>query len=516
MDVNFINKDVAGESFERGRQAHETTRRQEEIDFEARRQREQAAGVDKAIREGIGAIYAKPAQTAPAPSTTPVQVEPPPVAAQAPAPAPTTAPAPAAAPPAAAMPVSTGAPNPAAAKPPPNQTLVIAAPKLGQRNTLPPDTGAPNTPATLPVSAPTPAAAPSAQPPAPTAAISGINPRPAPAARPQAGGDELMSRLTKTPGGGTAAMNLHGSNVAAASKAHEESRADRDKGTELFIKAFEAGQPDLARQVATQYQLNIPDQLFGSKTFTSEMTRMANFLKPLGIKSEDAAQFVHEALRTMPHEQETFEQQSARYANALTKVTGKKKVVESATGLIQVPEAGGAGGEYIMQPGTNKPAMPAPKTMVHISNDADKPTSNMRDVDAMVKAGVAKTQAEAWNMIRTAKTDPLAKQKLARNLMSSAKDRAGRPIYKTIEDAMKALDDAEPPAGGGRAPAAPAGEAPAAAPPARTQRTATALPMTAEGRPDAGKLVDGQSYSFKTKSGQDVTGTWNAKRKKFE
>lgn len=480
-DVQFINKDLTGEAFQRGQKEHEEMRRLENADFEARRVRDQAAGVDKAIRESIGSIYAKPKTSPePAPAAAPAAA---PVGTQAQAPA--TTPMPDIYPP---NPAETGSTLPQAASRP-----VSLSPPAA-------------TPTAAPAAAPAPA-------PAPTSAISSVTPRPAPAARPQAGADGMIQRLASTPGGGSAAMTLHSSNVTAQQKAHDESRADRDKGTDLFVKAFEAGQPDVARMVAQQYSLNIPDQMFSNKSFVNEMTKMANFAARMKLEGDDAANFIHEGLRTW-QAGESQEQTGMRYTNALGKVTGKTQVVETAGGILNVPKSGGAAATPILMPGTNKPAMPAPKTVVHVSNDGEKATSNMKDVDAMVKAGVAKDQKEAWQMIRTAKTDPLAKEKLARNLMSSAKDRAGRPIYKTIQEAMTAIDaaDTAPPAA---APSAAPNE-PAAAPAPKAQRTSTALPIGKDGRPDAAKLVNGTDYTFTTKDGKTVSGKWDAASKRFK
>ncbi len=424
MEVNFINKDLATEAFDKGQKQYDDRQRQEEADFENRRQRDQAAGVDKALRTGIGKIYAKGA-------------------------------------------------TPTEAAPATNPMPAIVAPEPG---TMP----------KMPVTA---------------NPITSVQPRPA-SPRPQVDEGGLINTMAATPGGGATALALHGSNVASQQKAHDERRADRDKGSELYTKAMATGDWDTAKMIATQYALNIPQQLMTDKNFMLDQTRLASFAHSKGLTGEHLVAFMHGAMTATGTPEERMQAGWKSAAGTL------KKTVETSGGIMSV-DASGVPTPMMGKDG--KPLMPAIKTSVHVnSGGGEKDTADIRNAKYLVKIGAAKDENEAWGMVRQVKTDPNAEVKIARNLMSSAKDKIGRPIYKTLDEALAAVrkgaaDDGAPAGEPGAAPAIPKPSA------GKAQR----IPIGADGRPDQTKLQNGATYTFKTKDGKDATGKWDATQKRF-
>lgn len=225
-------------------------------DDEAARTRltyENAIATDKALRQGIGAIYAEPATGAPPAPLPPQEVAP-------------TQPAPAA-----------PAPTPALGP----TTLGPRAPFSAATTEPAPFGEDPRLPLDQQGAAPVTAAAPAAQ---PTAV------RAAPSVRSQFG--QVQNALAKAPGTGHSMMQLFSADQTSARAGAVEQRKLEAEGHKMWVAALKEGDVKMAQQIGKQYGLNIPDQIYNDRGMAIDMRVAANMTKTMGITDDRAASFV--------------------------------------------------------------------------------------------------------------------------------------------------------------------------------------------------------------------------------
>jgi hypothetical protein len=243
---NFIDTNVAFDKFQGNVQAQDAARRQEELDFRARKQYEDQVAGDKALRAGIGDYYAKQAQVTAAPAVQPAPVQ---------------------------APVVRSAPAPVVSPAPVNQ------PDYGDV----PSRSAP-APNVVPQSTDVPA----------SAAISTVVPRGVRQSQPQASPYQpIIAELAKAPGTGTAMAGMMQHDMTQQAAARAEDRRLREEGSRLMLGALKDGDVELAKYTAQQYGLNVPDEMWSNKNVVMQLRTAGNLAKQLSIKDEHAVAFAH-------------------------------------------------------------------------------------------------------------------------------------------------------------------------------------------------------------------------------
>lgn len=424
--VNFPHTNQAITRFSALQQTDNAERRAQQGEMEQRRQIEQQIGVDRAIREGIGSIYAGQPPSAVAPGV-----------AAAPAMAANAAPAAAAQPPATAQMPEIFPPNPG---------------ETG--STMPQPAVTPQTAAAAPASA-APMQADVVKPPANvtpdtsglTAAVTGAPPRPAigsftagaPAASTNA---PLMNRLTQTPGAGNAAMQLHGQEQARG----QQNARLRQAAEIQAVRSMLNGEPHVAAQIAQQYGINIPQEVIKSASFQREMKNLGATMKGIGINDDVMAASITKeylAQRSKGADERTaFE--SAFAASGGPKAKAPKSVWDSTRGaFMQEPTADNPNGLALQPPGT--PARQYKPGGGGGGAAAGGPGKQQQyaqwRIDTLKATGMP--EAEAQKIVAGG-----SKQVTQRDVASMAtrlmnvKDRMGRPVYKDLNAAKTAAQQA--------------------------------------------------------------------------
>lgn len=113
----------------------------------------------------------------------------------------------------------------------------------------------------------------------------------------------VVQRLSSTPGGGRAAVELAGAEekhqVDERRAASTESRENRElayRGLEQFNKAMDLGDLDTARAVNSRFRLGIPEQAFANQRVFARLRGIATTLNRSGIRGETAAEVFKAAL----------------------------------------------------------------------------------------------------------------------------------------------------------------------------------------------------------------------------
>lgn len=445
MQFNTSSPGIA--AFNAGIDRNANRRRQDDEAARARITFENQQSTDAALRSGIGAFYADDVN----------QPAPPGVSA-------------------AAQPVATPAPAGPAVGP---TTLAPRAPYaaaqapsgdgFGDAAPLPPaQSGAP--------------AAPAAQPTAVRAA-------PSVTTRPSGGAyNRIQSALAKAPGSGQTMMSLFSADVTSQRNAQVEQRKLEAEGHKLWVQSLKDGDVGMAKEIGKRYNLNIPDQIYNDRGMMIDARVAANLSKTMGVKDDQAAAFVDGFLKAR-HSGADQGQAAQAGAKAASEAGGSivhwavdqqhnvtgfdKRGTPTNTGVkardqkweVYPPNASGAG-----------------------AGSKQREFAEWR-IKTLVAGGMLEAQAQQLvaGGASTRPPSPQQRAQLGRQLMNQ-KDQFGRPIYKTLNDALKAADQAlagTPPAA---APAASPTPAPGAEAPAAASPSAAAAPTRMRFNTSTGQL----------------------------
>ena len=404
-------------------------RRQAEEDAIRRVQFEQAQGADAAQRAAAAGYFAgQPAanlgQPAPVPDVaTPTQV---------PNPAATT-------------PVVTPTPS---MNPADNPDYGGVPPRAAPAPNMPPRAGV-DVPAT--VSTPPGIAAFSTQP------VSGPAPRDRFA--------DMASTLSKAPGTGAQLMNMVGTHMTATRAQASEARKLQAEGNKEMLSYLKDGDVAMAQQAAKQYGIQIPDEVWKNRKLVMNLRLGATLAKTMGVKDEHAVHFVdgftHALAAGLPEDQAV--------------IAGLKEVPK---GGIEVKHTVVGQGDKVYGIGPHGETMDLgikarPQKWEFAGAGGAGGGSKQQQyaewrIKTLTAAGMPDKQAQQL-VAGGAGTRPINQQQrvsLAKGLMSAKGAGGITPLYKTLNEALKAVDEAitspmpqTPEAG---APSAAAATAPAA------------------------------------------------------
>jgi hypothetical protein len=438
-NVQFIQRNPAMESFRAGVSSADAERRNEQADFRQRANDERALAADKAIRSGIGAYYAtQQGGGTPAPAAPPPQ------------PGMTTA-----------MPAAVAPRGPVTAQRVPSPS----APDLAQ--SLTPDASS----AIMPVGGTVAAnAAPAMNTPAQPVAAR-------PAARTNAGGSiaPIMGELAKAPGTGNAMMNLFSRDLTDQRASANQDRLLHAEGSKLWVQAIKDGDVDMARNISTQYQMNIPDQAYRSRQFMVNARMAANLAKTLGVKDDHASVFVDEFLKARM--QGAPEDQAAQTGAAAVRAAGGANAFEVKGRFTD--EHGNV--QFYDKRGNVQASGSRARPLVGAGGRGSATVQNREDMSKRIKTaypGIDETLVQRMIINPKAQITPqdIMRQ---RAKLQSMKDNFGRPVYKdqasldaavkqVVSGAQQMASTVAAPAAGAPAPggaARPAAAAPGQRPP---------------------------------------------------
>lgn len=395
MNIQFNRTNPAIASFNAGQQIDDQRRAQEEAAFRQRYQDERAAGVDTALRTGIGAMYARPpAAAAPAAIANPEPM-----------------------PPHAPTEVQTPAPMPAATFPNTGGDDVVVPGSVAAANAMPTTPPAPAI-ASMTAQAPAPAA-------------------PAPAAAQPQGSryQPLMESLAKTPGGGAAMMQAH----------QQASLEDqRKQAAEIqAIRALHNAEPNVAEAIARQFGINIPPEVIRDRKFQHEMAELGKSLKGIGVNDDNAAMQI--TRQYLEGRKNGMSAQDA-WTNALAgvkvapKQTGVNSVYDSNRGVfVDRPNEENPNGVVRQPPGM-------PSRNYNPNSGAGGGTSKQQQyaewrIKTLVQGGMSEQQAGAIVAGRAPQVSEKNVADMARALLKLT-DPDGNRLYPNLNASLKAARDA--------------------------------------------------------------------------
>ena len=255
----------------------------------------------------------------------------------------------------------------------------------------------------LPSAGPMPAPAPAT--PAPTAAPPAANPLSAVTAdsRPQSSGmAPVMRELAQTPGTGRTMATLYGEDRKAARLQASADVSTRIKGTELVFKAINDGNVGMAKVLARQYGIAIPDAVWSNRAVMTRLRIATNVASKMPKLTGDQAltfvgAFMHDQSGDIGKATEAG--RAAALQVKPTPQVGKLYFDER-----DAPVLVGKGGENINAPG--KPFPKARPTKGQMGGGAGPDPAQVKLIRFLVSEGVAKDTQDAWTQIRTAATNP--------------------------------------------------------------------------------------------------------------
>lgn len=286
--MNFASVKPGIDTFNANVARGDQQRSQEESDFQRRAQFEQAQGADRGVRNAISAFYANRAAATPAAPvpTTPFQPAP--------------APAPIVMPPAQPANMSVGPAGNQASWETTGGVRVPNAQDFG------------NAPAVSQPAVPAPATATAVSNAGPAASNAGpavSNAQPAPSAQPTGRGDmaAMMGELAKSPGTSQSMMHLFSTDVTSQRAAAVEERKLKAEGNKEMLAHLKDGDARMAKAVADQYGIKIPDEVWSNRNLVMKMRLGAHLAKTMGVKDDHAVHFVQGFLESsaagMPEDQ---------------------------------------------------------------------------------------------------------------------------------------------------------------------------------------------------------------------
>lgn len=263
-----------------------------------------------------------------------------------------------------------------------------------------------------------------------------------PAATPVRGGpyDAAIGEMVKTPGAGDAALRMHQANVAAREKSQVNERARTQAEIQLF-KALDAMDPRVAEGIARKYNVNIPPEVLRDRGFQREMKELGDQIKASGITDDGAALSIRkEYLKSRKSGADQPTAWSAAFENTQAPSSAKASdwIYDANRGAwVRRPSAAGGSPEASVVAPTGLP----PRAASAGGGSRAQQYAEWR-LQTLVQAGMP--EAEAKRIVAGGSALAVGQKdvtRLASNLMKVT-DRLGKPLYKTLDEAMAASRDA--------------------------------------------------------------------------
>jgi hypothetical protein len=254
-----------------------------------------------------------------------------------------------------------------------------------------------------------------------------------------------MQELAKTPGTGAAMMQLFARDSESQRQAKIEQQRLRQEGLRLFTDASKNNDIATMRAVARNYDLGIPPEALQRREVLAEIGAGINTAKTLGITDDERAiAFAKGYVETLSRTNDPRASIQAGFAEA-QKVPAKQRI-----GNYHVNEKGEIVGftESGQPVPTGVKARPLKWERELGAGGAQPPGSKQREyaewrIRTLVAAGMSEREAQLI-VAGGAGYRPITEKErvsLAQRLLN-AKDRFGKPLYRTLPEAMGAVDEA--------------------------------------------------------------------------